>query len=44
MPRWPQAPDAEDYMQAALTAWRVGGLYRSPQACADAHGVPPTTF
>ena len=44
MPRWPQAPDAEDRMQAALTAWRAGGLYCHPQAYADAHGVPPTTF
>ncbi len=44
MPHWPQAPDAEDRMEAALTAWRAGGLYRSAQACAIAHRVPPTTF
>ena len=44
MPRWPQAPGAEDRLQAALTAWRVGGLYGSAEACAKAHGVPPTTF
>ena len=44
MPHWPQALDAEDHIQAALTAWRVGSLYRTPQACAMAHRVPPTTF
>ena len=44
MPHWPQAPDAEDRMEAALTAWRAGGLYHSPKACANAHGVSPTTF
>ena len=44
MPRWPRALDAEDRMQAALTAWRAGGLYRSPEACANAYGVSPTTF
>ena len=30
MPRRPQALDAEDRIQAALTAWRAGSLYRSP--------------
>ena len=35
---------AEDRLQAALTAWRVGGLYKSAEACAKAHGVQPTTF
>ena len=44
MPRWPRALDAEDRIQAALTAWRAGGLYRSPKAYANAHGVSPTTF
>jgi len=44
MPRWPRALDAEDRMQAALTAWRAGGLYRSPKACANAYRVSPTIF
>jgi len=30
MPRWPQALDAEDRMQAALTAWQAGSLYCTP--------------
>ena len=38
----PRAPDAEDRLQAALTAWRTGGFYRSP--CANAHAVNPSTF
>ena len=44
MPRWPRALDAADCIQAALSTWRAGGLYRSPEACANAHGVSPTTF
>ena len=28
MPSKPRALDAEDYLQATLTAWRTGGLYR----------------
>ena len=37
MPRWPQAPGAEDRLQAALTAWRVSSLYKSAEACAKAY-------
>ena len=44
MPSKPCAPDAEDRLQAALTAWRTGGLYRSQEACANAHAVNPSTF
>ena len=44
MPSKPRAPDAEDHLQAALTAWRTGGLYRSPEACANAHKIIPSTF
>ena len=40
----PCTPGAEDYLQAALTAWRIGGFYRSPEACAKAHEVYPSTF
>ena len=39
MLRWRQAPGTEDRLQAALTAWRVGGLYKSAEACAKAYGV-----
>ena len=28
MPSKPRAPDAEDRLQAALTVWQTGGLYR----------------
>lgn len=44
MPSKPCVPYAENRIQAALTAWRTGGLYRSPAACAKAHGVHPSTF
>lgn len=39
MPRRPQALGTEDHLQAALTAWRVSGLYKSAEACAKAHRV-----
>jgi len=39
MPSQPRALDAEDRLQAALTAWRTGGLYRSLEACANANAV-----
>ena len=41
MPRWPQAPRAEDHLQAALTTWRVGSLYKSAEVYTKAHKVPP---
>ena len=44
MPRWPQATGTEDRLQAALTAWRVSGLYKSAEAYAKAYRVLPTTF
>ena len=39
MPRWPRALDAEDRLQAALTAWRTASLYKSAEPCAKAHDV-----
>ena len=44
MPSKPRAPGAEDRLQAALTTWQIGGFYRSTEACARAHEVPPSTF
>ena len=44
MPSKPRALGADDRLQAALTAWRTGGFYRSPEACAKAHEVTPSTF
>ena len=44
MPRWPRALDAEDRLQAALTAWRTASLYKSAEACAKAHEASPVTF
>jgi len=39
MPSKPHALDAEDRLQAALTAWRTGGLYRSLEACENVNAV-----
>ena len=44
MPSKPRAPGAEDRLQAALTAWRISGFYRSTEAYTKAHEVPPSTF
>ncbi len=44
MPFKPCVLDAEDCLQAALMAWRTGGLYRSQEACANAYAVNPSTF
>jgi len=44
MPFKPYIPDAENRLQAALTAWRTGGLYCSLVACAKAYEVYPSTF
>ena len=44
MPSKPRVLDTEDRLQAALTAWRTSGLYRSPEAYANAHTVNPSTF
>ena len=44
MPRWPPAPNAENHIQTALTAWQAVSLYCNAQACAIAYGVPPITF
>ena len=44
MPRWPRALDAEDRLQAALTAWRIISLYKSAKAYAKAHEVNLVTF
>ena len=43
-PSKPRALGTEDHLRAALTAWRIGGFYRSPEACAKAHKVHPSTF
>ena len=40
----PHTLDAEDRLQAALTAWQTGGLYYSPEAYANAYIVNPSTF
>ena len=39
MPSKSCAPDAEDRLQVALIAWRIGGLYCSLEACANAYAV-----
>jgi len=44
MPSKPRAPGVEDRLQAALTAWRISGFYPSPETCAKAYEVPPSTF
>ena len=44
MSRGPRAPDAEDRLQAALTAWRTTSLYKSAEAYAKAYKVNPVTF
>ena len=44
MPCWPRALDAEDRLQAALTAWRTASLYKSAEAYATAYEVNPVTF
>jgi hypothetical protein len=44
MPSKPRAPGAEDRLQAALTAWRIGGFYRSPEAYTKAYNILPSTF
>ena len=44
MPSKPRALGTEDRLQAALTAWRIGGFYCSLEACAKAYKVPPSTF
>jgi hypothetical protein len=44
MSRWPCTPDAEDRLQAALTAWRTISLYKGAKAYAKAHKVNPVTF
>ena len=44
MPCWPRALDTEDRLQAALTAWRIASLYRSPEAYAKAYNISPVTF
>ena len=44
MPSKPCALDAEDCLQAALTAWRTGGLYYSLEVCVNTYKVIPSTF
>jgi len=39
MPSKPRALDAEDRLQAALTAWQTRGLYCSLEACVNANTV-----
>jgi hypothetical protein len=38
MPYWPRALDAEDRLQAALTAWQIASLYKSAKPYAKVHG------
>ena len=44
MPCWPRAPDAENQLQAALTAWQTTSLYKSAKACVKAYEVNPVIF
>ena len=43
MPRWPQAPDAEEKIQLAIKAYKLGH-YKSKEGCAKAYNINPNTF